>query len=309
MRNAWRRDHRTGQALRRALRRTPKLLLTATPLQNDLMELLGLAAFLDETLLGDEDSFRLRYATGELTEERAADLQARLAPGGVPDAAPAGEGVRPLHGASLHGGGLRALGRGAGPLRPGQRLPASRGRVRHPAGAAGAAGPRLPEDPGLLLLRAGEHARPAGRVAGAGDRRARRRPGGTARSWPDSPRRPRSGRRRRPPGRAGARRSGVSWRPSSSSCATAPAPRAPSASTPRARRSPAGWTGPSPWRGPAAGRRRRWSSPSSGAPRTTCASSSRGAAGRSPASPATQARPTGDRRWSRSSATGPRFSS
>ena len=80
MRNAWRRDHRTGQALRRALRRTPKLLLTATPLQNDLMELLGLAAFLDETLLGDEDAFRLRYATGDLTEERAEDLKARLAP-------------------------------------------------------------------------------------------------------------------------------------------------------------------------------------------------------------------------------------
>ena len=80
MRNAWRRDHRTGQALRRALRRTPKLLLTATPLQNDLMELLGLASFLDETLLGDEDAFRLRYATGELTEERAADLRSRLAP-------------------------------------------------------------------------------------------------------------------------------------------------------------------------------------------------------------------------------------
>ena len=80
LRNAWRRDHRTGQALRRALRRAPKLLLTATPLQNDLMELLGLASFLDETLLGDEDSFRLQYATGELTQERAADLQARLAP-------------------------------------------------------------------------------------------------------------------------------------------------------------------------------------------------------------------------------------
>jgi superfamily II DNA or RNA helicase len=80
LRNAWRRDHRTGQALRRALRRAPKLLLTATPLQNDLMELLGLAAFLDDAILGDEDSFRLQYATGELTEERAADLKARLAP-------------------------------------------------------------------------------------------------------------------------------------------------------------------------------------------------------------------------------------
>jgi superfamily II DNA or RNA helicase len=80
LRNAWRRDHRTGQALRRALRRAPKLLLTATPLQNDLMELLGLASFLDENLLGDEESFRLQYATGDLTEERAADLRARLAP-------------------------------------------------------------------------------------------------------------------------------------------------------------------------------------------------------------------------------------
>src|SRR5512137_2403595 len=80
LRNAWRRDHRTGQALRRALRRCPKLLLTATPLQNDLMELLGLAAFIDDALLGNEESFRLQYATGELDEDRAADLKSRLAP-------------------------------------------------------------------------------------------------------------------------------------------------------------------------------------------------------------------------------------
>ncbi len=80
LRNAYRREHRTGQALRKALRRCPKLLLTATPLQNDLMELLGLAAFIDDALLGTEDAFRLQYATGELTEEKAADLKARLAP-------------------------------------------------------------------------------------------------------------------------------------------------------------------------------------------------------------------------------------
>ena len=80
LRNAYRRDHRTGQALRRALRRCPKLLLTATPLQNDLMELLGLAAFIDDSLLGTEESFRLQYASGELDEDRAADLKARLAP-------------------------------------------------------------------------------------------------------------------------------------------------------------------------------------------------------------------------------------
>ena len=80
LRNAYKRDHRTGQALRKALRKCPKLLLTATPLQNDIMELLGLAAFIDDALLGNEETFRLQYATGELTEEKAADLKARLAP-------------------------------------------------------------------------------------------------------------------------------------------------------------------------------------------------------------------------------------
>jgi len=80
LRNAYRKDHRTGQALRRGLRKCPKLLLTATPLQNDLMELLGLAAFIDDALLGSEDAFRLQYASGELTEEKAEDLRARLAP-------------------------------------------------------------------------------------------------------------------------------------------------------------------------------------------------------------------------------------
>jgi superfamily II DNA or RNA helicase len=80
LRNAHRADHRTGQALRRALARCPKLLLTATPLQNDLAELLGLASFVDEALLGSEEAFRLRYGAGELDEEKAADLRARLAP-------------------------------------------------------------------------------------------------------------------------------------------------------------------------------------------------------------------------------------
>ncbi len=78
LRNAYRPDHKTGQALRKALRKCPKLLLTATPLQNDLMELLGLGAFIDDTLLGPEEAFRLQFATGELTEDKAADLKERL---------------------------------------------------------------------------------------------------------------------------------------------------------------------------------------------------------------------------------------
>ena len=78
LRNAYRRDHKTGQALRKALRKCPKLLLTATPLQNDVMELLGLTSFIDDALLGTEDTFRLQFASGELTEDKAADLQERL---------------------------------------------------------------------------------------------------------------------------------------------------------------------------------------------------------------------------------------
>jgi superfamily II DNA or RNA helicase len=78
LRNAYKREHKTGQALRKGLRRCPKLLLTATPLQNDLMELLGLTSFIDDALLGTEEAFRQQYAVGELTEDKAADLQERL---------------------------------------------------------------------------------------------------------------------------------------------------------------------------------------------------------------------------------------
>jgi ERCC4-related helicase len=78
LRNAYRRDHKTGQALRKALHKCPKLLLTATPLQNDIMELLGLTSFIDDALLGTEDAFRLQFASGELTEDKAADLKERL---------------------------------------------------------------------------------------------------------------------------------------------------------------------------------------------------------------------------------------
>jgi len=61
LRNAYKRDHKTGRALREALAGVPKLLLTATPLQNSIMELYGLACLIDETLFGPEDAFRQLY--------------------------------------------------------------------------------------------------------------------------------------------------------------------------------------------------------------------------------------------------------
>ena len=84
LRNAHKQGHKTGQALRAALQGRPKLLLTATPLQNDLMELFGLMSLLDEQILGPEHAFRSRYQVdpecGGLKEDAVAELKERLAP-------------------------------------------------------------------------------------------------------------------------------------------------------------------------------------------------------------------------------------
>ena len=70
LRNAHRASNRTGQALKRALAGRKKLLLTATPLQNSLMELYGLSTLIDEHLFGDEAAFRKQFMnSGTGTDE------------------------------------------------------------------------------------------------------------------------------------------------------------------------------------------------------------------------------------------------
>src|SRR5690554_5514634 len=61
LRNAHRESHRTGQAIKKAFGSQKKLLLTATPLQNSLLELYGLSTIIDEQLFGDIKSFRKQY--------------------------------------------------------------------------------------------------------------------------------------------------------------------------------------------------------------------------------------------------------
>lgn len=61
LRNAHRESHQTGQAMKRAFAGSKKLLLTATPLQNNLMELYGLSTIIDEYLFGDAVSFRSQF--------------------------------------------------------------------------------------------------------------------------------------------------------------------------------------------------------------------------------------------------------
>lgn len=82
LRNAYRPNHKTGRALRQALEGKPKLLLTATPLQNDLLELFGLLSFLDEKVLGPEQAFRTKFISsqdgGGMDVEASRELKERL---------------------------------------------------------------------------------------------------------------------------------------------------------------------------------------------------------------------------------------
>lgn len=79
LRNVYRPDNQTGNILRSALAEKKKILLTATPLQNSLLELYGLTSFIDEYAFGDLKSFKSRYS-GNLSEIDFAHLRNRLAP-------------------------------------------------------------------------------------------------------------------------------------------------------------------------------------------------------------------------------------
>ncbi len=79
LRNVYKPDNKIAKAIKTALLNTPKILLTATPLQNSLMELYGLVSVIDDYAFGDEKSFRAQYA--RLTSEDTFDeLKNRLAP-------------------------------------------------------------------------------------------------------------------------------------------------------------------------------------------------------------------------------------
>lgn len=82
LRNVYKKDNKIARALRDAVRGRPKVLLTATPLQNSLMELFGLVTFVDEHVFGSEEAFRELYAkrSDSLPAGVLANLRARLAP-------------------------------------------------------------------------------------------------------------------------------------------------------------------------------------------------------------------------------------
>lgn len=79
LRNVYKPENKTANTLRTALHGTRKVLLTATPLQNTLLELYGLVSFIDEYAFGDRKSFKSQYSRLE-SSQNYTELKERLRP-------------------------------------------------------------------------------------------------------------------------------------------------------------------------------------------------------------------------------------
>ena len=79
LRNVYKPATVMAKRIKEAVAACPKLLLTATPLQNSLMELYGLVSVIDEHVFGDVNSFRNQFTRPLMSEaDRNEDLRARL---------------------------------------------------------------------------------------------------------------------------------------------------------------------------------------------------------------------------------------
>lgn len=79
LRNVYKPTNKIGNAIKAALAPYDKLLLTATPLQNSLLELFGLVSIIDEHIFGDIKSFRSQFSRVD-TESDFQSLRDRLKP-------------------------------------------------------------------------------------------------------------------------------------------------------------------------------------------------------------------------------------
>ena len=79
LRNVYKTSNVIANTLKQALAEAPKILLTATPLQNSLLELFGLVSIIDDQVFGDLRSFREQFS--DLSQAQVFDtLKRRLAP-------------------------------------------------------------------------------------------------------------------------------------------------------------------------------------------------------------------------------------
>ncbi|MEI7603973.1 MAG: SNF2-related protein [bacterium] len=63
LRNVYKTSNKIAKDIKNALKDSPKILLTATPLQNSLLELYGLVSIIDDQIFGDLNSFKQNYAS------------------------------------------------------------------------------------------------------------------------------------------------------------------------------------------------------------------------------------------------------
>jgi len=80
LRNVYKKENKTGNSIKRSLANTKKILLTATPLQNSLLELFGLTSIIDNQVFGDLNSFKQNYASSDMSKNDFQDLKERLKP-------------------------------------------------------------------------------------------------------------------------------------------------------------------------------------------------------------------------------------
>ena len=79
LRNVYKTSSKIALAIKQAVAPFPKVLLTATPLQNSLLELYGLVSIIDDYAFGDFKSYRARF-TRLSNESDFAELKERLKP-------------------------------------------------------------------------------------------------------------------------------------------------------------------------------------------------------------------------------------
>jgi superfamily II DNA or RNA helicase len=79
LRNVYKNSSKIAQSIKNAVAPFPKLLLTATPLQNSLLELYGLVSIIDDHAFGDFKTFRSRFSRST-SDADFAELKLRLKP-------------------------------------------------------------------------------------------------------------------------------------------------------------------------------------------------------------------------------------
>lgn len=79
LRNVYKPSNKIGNGIKDALDHCKKILLTATPLQNSILELYGLVSLIDPYIFGDLKSFKSQFSRN-IDEENYADLRSRLQP-------------------------------------------------------------------------------------------------------------------------------------------------------------------------------------------------------------------------------------